>query len=153
MTLGRWIRPIFRPLYRGMVRMFGSKESNTRLDIWDEKYKYLPYGSGPEMALKHRVRFGEVGARVRGMIEGFGAGVFAFFRTLLTGKRFMAESSYAVGAGDHIPWWLAGPIVRIPGRIMQAIDSFFQAIMYRSALRGQAYGLRQRNTPIPAMSA
>ena len=141
MTLGRWIRPIFKPLYRGLVRTFGSKETNRKLDIADEQRKYRPYGQAADLAAVHRIRLGEVGARVRGMIEGFGAGVFAFFRTLFTGKRFMAESSYAVGAGDHIPWWLAGPIVRIPGRIMQAIDSFFQAIMYQSALRGQAYRL------------
>jgi hypothetical protein len=140
MTIGRMFRPVFRPLYRAMIRMFGSKSANARLDIDIENSKY-GYDLAETRALKHRVRLGEVGARVRGLIEGIGAGVFAFFKTLFTGKRFQAESSYAVGAGDHIPWWLGGPIIRIPGRIMQAIDSFFQAIMYRSALRGHAYRL------------
>lgn len=141
MTLGQIFGPIFRPLRKAMTRMFGSKEANKRLDITEESARYRPYGKAVDDAAINRVRLGEVGARVRGMFEGVVVGTFQFFRTLFTGQRYMQETSWASGAGDHIPWYLGGPIIRIPGRIMQAIDSFFQAVMYHSALRGQAYRL------------
>jgi hypothetical protein len=134
----------FRKIYRLLIRNLGTETARKNLRIREKAEEYLADGVGAQkmmVAEKNRIRFGEVGARVRGMMEGIFSGIYHFFRTFFTGERFMAETAYVVGGGAHIPWWLGGPIIRFPGRIMQSIDSFFQAIMYRSAMRGYAYRL------------
>jgi hypothetical protein len=137
--IGRHLQFAFRPIYRGLIRMFGSKEANKKLDIKIENERWMPYGTETMVAHQHRIRLGEVGARVRGVMEGIFYAIPQFFKTLFLGDRFLGEATYGKGMGEFIPWWLGGGIIRIPGKILQAIDDFFKVIMYRSALRGHAY--------------
>jgi len=139
--IGKYLAAPFRAMYRGYIRTFGSEVANRKLDIRIENEKYYPGGSDVANSHAHRVRLGEVGARIRGMLEGIVPATVQFFRTLFLGEKFLGETNWAAGYGEHIPWWLAGPIVRVPGKILGAIDDFFKVLMYRSSIRGHAYRL------------
>lgn len=139
MTLGRFLYKPFQQLYRLGIRMFGSHGANKRLDLFIENEKYG--GVAQYDAHAHRVRLGEVGARVRGLLEGIVPATVQFFRSLFLGERFLGETNWAAGYGEHIPWWLGGNIIRVPGKVLAAIDDFFKVLMYRSSIRGHAYRL------------
>lgn len=144
--IGRPLTAPFRGLYRLLARqgVFGIHEQHRAMARRSEALGASGNPRYPrEFPSMERIRFGEVGARVRGYIEAlteFGSNnaVFAFFRSLFTGEKFLGETSFG-GPTKQIPWWLGGPIIRFPGRILQAIDDFVKAMSYRAGLRAHAY--------------
>lgn len=140
-TFGKFLIKPMRAVFRALIKIGGSAEAKKRLALKQERE--LDDFNGYEDAWSHRnrIRFGEVGARLRGIMEGIVPGAVAFVRSLFYGERLFNSDTYARGLGEHIPWWLGGNIIRIPFKILSAIDDFFKAIMYRSAIRGHAYRL------------
>ena len=139
MLIGRHLAVPFRKMHRAYIRGFGSIDANKKLDVTIENERWMPGNDYNTHA--HRVRLGEVGARIRGLLEGIVPATVQFFRTLFLGEKFLGETNWAAGYGEHIPWYLGGPIIRIPGKILGAIDDFFKVLMYRSSIRGHAYRL------------
>ena len=135
-------RRIISKMIRGLIKTFGSEKARKNIEIREQTGKYDGIdGNDIRWDHAHRVRFGEVGARSRGIIESIIPATFQFFRTFFTGERYLGEANFGKGMGEFIPWWLGGTIIRLPGRLLQAIDDFFKVIMYRSGIRGHAYRL------------
>ena len=148
--LGRWaivgsFKLIFAPfiwIARTLARtgMFGqeykrkAQQRRSEDEASAAHYSRLRPGPHPD-----RARFGEVGARFRGIIEAFVPAVIQFAKTWWTGDRYLGETNFG---GTNFGF--RGPIGRMierimPGRLLMAIDDFFKVMMYRSGQRAAAY--------------
>lgn len=95
-----------------------------------------------------RVRFGEAGARLFGIMQGSQDGARAALKAYLTEevagttkleiqKPKAIPSARVTVLGREIE--IGGKQVRIPGRLLQAEDAAFRAVAYRQELNAQAY--------------
>lgn len=136
---GRYLVKAFKAAYRAAVKMGGSEKAKDRVrqierdeadgNLWNPR-SHMP---------RERVYLGETGARLRGYAEAIVPASIQFLRTFFLGERYLGEATYGKGMGEHIPWWAGGSIIRLPGRLLQAIDDFFKVLLYKGAVRAHAY--------------
>lgn len=107
-----------------------------------------------------RVRFGEFGAQMAGLVQGTREGIRAGYRAFKTEMPTNRAEKLELPRPKSVPskkfkigdkeFDLGGKQVRLPGRFLTAEDEFFKAIGYRQELNALAYraaaneGLRGR---------